>query len=175
MSGNPLLPQPKPTDTVSDDTVETDPAELRALSAQVRRDLENDNRPAINRHFEDLLDGLSSSASRASDTGLPSRDEQQEAEAMLREFCRAMDRGVGEALQGDGLRVRHVTAQEDCIAVVVEDRLGNSWQTTCPFAQLERDLERHGHGPSFVAEQVGRAVRAVRQARGHWWMRVGRS
>ena len=169
----PFLPQPKPSDTVADDTVETDPAEQRAIAAEVRHDLENDNRPE--RHFEDLLDQMHTSASRAQDTGLPSREEQAAAELLLRQFCQAIDRGVTEAVAGDGLRVRHVTAQEDCIAAVVEDRLGNGWQASCSFATLERDLERYGDGPAFVQAQVAKIVGVVRQARARWWTSGGRA
>lgn len=175
MSGNPLLRAPRATDTIADDSDQVDTEEVRAIGVEVRRDLEEGDRPAINRHFEDLLDSMSSSASRAIDTGLPSRDEQQAAELMLRELCRAIDRGVGEALRGDGLRVRHVTAQDDAIVAVIEDRLGNGWQISCPFDALERDLERHGDGLGFVAAQVRRVVFAARQSRARWWSSGGRA
>lgn len=173
MSGNPLLSLSKPTDTVASDSDEVSDEEARALSAEVRRDMETDNRPE--RHFEDLLDQMSASASRARDTGLPSREEQAEGERALRELCRAVDRGLCEGLRSDGFEVRHVTAQADDLCIVCEDRMGNGWQASVPFTVLEREIERFGHGPAFVDALVRTIVEQMRQARAQWWLGRGRA
>jgi hypothetical protein len=169
---NPLLSLPKPTDTVASDSTEVSDEEARALSAEVRRDMETDGGV---RHFEDLLDQMTSSASRARDTGLPSREEMAEGERALQELCRALDRGVSEGLRSDGFTVRHVTAQTDELCVVCEDRMGNSWQASVPFSVLEREVERFGQGPAFVAALTRSVVEQMRAARAQWWLSGGRS
>jgi hypothetical protein len=140
-----------------------------ALSREVRRDLDNDNRPAIERHFEDLLDEMHSSQSRANDVGGPDRKERDAAERGLREFCAAIRGALDQQLGTDSLKLRHVLPEEAGIVVTAFDGLDNSWQITITWEGLERARAEFGDGPRLLSAIAGRALFELRDARHRWW------
>jgi hypothetical protein len=156
---------------VADKKLDSEEREFeRAVAKEVRHDLDNDNRPAIERHFEDLLDEIHTSESSSTPVGGPTRKEQDEAERGIREFCTVLRETLVSAMTADSLQIRHVTAEEAGIIVTAEDSLKNSWQVTFEWEGLEKlQLDFNGNGPRILSAVAGRCLLELRSARERWW------
>lgn len=139
------------------------------VAAEVRRDLNNDNTPAIERHFEDLLDELTSNPSRADGTGGPNASEREDAERGVRDFCNVLWRSIDDSLKTDSLTLRHVLPEDEGVVITAEDGLGHSWQVTINWEGLEQARIQFGDGPRMLSAIAGRALLELRNARARWW------
>ncbi len=143
----------------------------RAVAKEVRKDLDNDNRPAIERHFEDVLDEINTSQSSSTPVGGPNRKERDAAERGIREFCQALKKALTEVLKSERLKLRHVVSDaERGVVITAEDAMRNSWEVAFAWEGLERiqSLAKGNH--LMVLDAVAaKCLMELRDARARWW------
>lgn len=127
----------------------------------------------LGNNFDDLLDELHSSPSRARSTGEPTRAEVDEVRRIEAAFLAGVTGAANERLRSDGLSVVRVYDDRTdgvTFALEIRDRSGRSYDASVTVSELISLGERYG-------EQMGRhvvdlLVREAKEARERYFRRM---
>lgn len=136
--------------------------ELDANAEQVQKDLANGSGA---KHFEDLLDDINSSESRARGTNEPDAEARFDADKYAHDVRRQLKRDVNEHTISHGMRVTRVIEESGGYMVLLQDAQGREFGAELSFSEANAPAELDGRAvyKLMVETVVERALAARKE------------